>query len=141
VARFQLSREKIYKNEPPQAKLVFDYFQNLRNKHVVHDENAYSQSIPGAVLNKGDKPYKIEKILCFGAHSNTLEQGNYANLKLLIRKALEWVIAEFDAFCELVTKELEACSYEDLLKRDNVKYRAPTVEEISGNRRNKAEPD
>lgn len=136
AARFQLSREKIYKGEPPEARQAFDYFQNLRDKHVVHDQNAYSQSIPGAVLNKGEKSYKIEKILCLGAHVNTLEQGNYGNLTLLIKKALEWVIVEFDKCCELVTKDLEARPYEELLKREAAKYRAPTVEEISTNRRN-----
>ena len=31
AARFQLSREKIYKNEPPEAKHVFEYFQSLRD--------------------------------------------------------------------------------------------------------------
>lgn len=133
-ARFQLSRDKIYKWEPPEAKLAFDYFQNLRDKHVVHDENSYSQSLPGAVLNRGNKPYKIEKILCFGAHASTLEQGNYGNLKFLIQKALKWVVTEFDLCCDLVTKELEALSYEELLMRENVMYRVPTVEEISTNR-------
>ncbi len=137
AARFQLSREKIYKGEPPEAKQVFEYFQHLRDKHVVHDENSYSQSIPGAVLNRGDKPYKIEKILCLGAHANTLEQGNYNNLKLLIQKALAWVVAEFDTCCDVVTKELEALPYEDLLKRPEVTYRVPSAEEIGDNRKNR----
>lgn len=54
AARFQLNREKIYKNEPPEAMQSFEYFKHLRDKHVVHDANSYSQSIPGAVLNRGD---------------------------------------------------------------------------------------
>jgi hypothetical protein len=116
AARFQLSHKKIYRNEPPEARRVFEHFQHLRDKHVVHDENSYSQSIPGAVLNRGDKPYKIEKILCFEAHKNTLEQGSYGQLKLLIQKALAWVVSEFDTCCEIVTKELEAIPYDELLK-------------------------
>lgn len=137
AARFQLSREKIYKGEPPEAKQAFEYFPHLRDKHIGHDENAYAQSISGAVLNRGDKPYKVEKIFCFRVHGNTLEQGNYGNLKLLIQKALAWVVAEFDTCCEIVTKELEEIPYDELLKRPDATYRAPTVEEISENRKNR----
>lgn len=137
AARFQLSCEKIYRGEPSEAKQAFQYFQHLRDKHVVHDENSYAQSIPGAVVNRGDKLYKIEKILCFVAHGNTLEQDNYNNLKLLIQKALTWVVAEFDTCCDIVTKELEAIPYDELLKRLDVTYRVPSVEEIGGNRRDR----
>lgn len=135
AARFQLSQKKIYKDEPPEAKQAFDYFQHLRDKHVIHDENSYSQSIPGAVLNRGNKSYKIEKIICFAAHAGTLEQSNYSNLKLLIQKALNWVTREFDTCCELVTKELEKIPYNELIKRPEVKYRTPSADDISCNRR------
>jgi hypothetical protein len=137
AARFQLSAERIYKGEPPEALQAFQFFRNLRNKHVVHDENSYTQSIPGAVLNKGDKTYKIEKILCFSARAVVLEQDNYSNLKLLINKAHAWVINEFDACCAMVTQELELVPYGELLARDSVEYRAPTVDDIAKNRRAK----
>lgn len=137
AARFQLSREKIYKNEPQEALQAFEYFQHLRDKHVVHDENSYSQSIPAAALNRGDKPYKIEKVLCFSAHANTLEQSNYGNLKLLIQKALAWVVSEFDNCCNIITNDLEAVPYNELLKKPEVTYQTPGVEEIRSNRKNK----
>lgn len=137
AARFQLCSIKIYKNESPESMQVFEYFLNLRNKHVVHDENSYAQIIPGAVLNKGDKAYKIEKILCLEVHADTLGQENYSNLKLLIQKALAWVIAEFDTCCAIVTKELEAISYDNLLSKEDVNFRIPTVTELGKNRRTK----
>ena len=133
-ARFQLSAAKIYKGEPPGAKKAFEYFEDLRNKHFVHDENSYAQSIPGAVLNNGAKSYKIEKIVCFAAFGATLEQGNYGNLKLLIEKARAWVVTEFDSLCERLTGALEQESYEDLLARDAITYRVPTVDELSNAR-------
>lgn len=136
-ARFQLSAEKVYKAEPAEATVAFNYFRNLRNKHVVHDENSYAQSIPGAVLNKGDKKYKIEKILTLNAVANTLEQANFSNLKLLIGKAHTWVDSEFDTLCDILTRELEEESYEALLAKEAVSYRAPTVNEISKNRKRK----
>ena len=79
---------------------MFDYFKNLRNKHFIHDENSYAQSLPGAVLNKGNKPFKIEKIICVNTVAETLEQENYSNLQLLIEKARDWVDKEFEALFE-----------------------------------------
>jgi hypothetical protein len=85
-ARSQLSADKIFKGDTVGID-VFGYFLNLRNKHFIHDENSYAQSIPGALLNKGDKKFKIEKIVCFSAIAETLEQNNYDNLVLLIQKS------------------------------------------------------
>ena len=74
-ARFQLSAERILKGTPPEAAMAFDYFKGLRNKHIVHDENSCSQSIPGAILNNGNKAYKIEKIICFSAKAEPARGG------------------------------------------------------------------
>lgn len=134
-ARFQLVPEKLYKGESPVAFMAFNYFKGLRNKHLVHDENSYAQSIPGAVLNNGKKNYKVEKIVCFSAIGATLEQGNYGNLKLLIQKARVWVVSEFDALCERLAADLEKESYDKLLARDALTYRVPTVDDIPHDRK------
>ncbi len=133
--RFQLSAKRIYKDEAPEAMRVFAYFHDLRNKHFVHDENSYAQSIPGAILNRADKKYKIEKIVCFSARAATLGQENFANLKLLIEKARGWVASEFDTLCDILTKELEQESYAKLFEKDSLNYQVPTVEEIGKNRK------
>lgn len=129
-ARFQLAPDKLYKSEPAEAMMAFTYFKGLRNKHLVHDENSYAQSIPGAVLNNGTKTYKIEKIVCFMAVGASLEQGNYGNLKLLIKTARDWVAAEFDALCNRLTTDLEKETYEILMARKAITYRVPTVDEM-----------
>jgi hypothetical protein len=133
-ARFQLSERRIYKSEPEEVLIAFEYFKNLRNKHLIHDENSYAQSIPGAALNNGAKNYKIEKIICLSALGVTLEQDNYSNLKLLLSKAKAWVASEFDSLCERITESLEKECYEDLIARDAITYRVPTVDEISHSR-------
>lgn len=133
-ARFQLSAEKVLKIEPPEAMMAFNYFKGLRNKHLVHDENSYAQSIPGAILNKGNKEYKIEKIVCFTAIAVTLDQENYSNLKLLVQKSRSWVVAQFDVLCDALTEELEKEPYENLCTKEAVTYSVPTIDEISKNR-------
>jgi len=132
-ARFQLSAKKIYKGNAL-ALTAFNYFKDLRNKHFVHDENSYAQSIPGAVLNRRDKPYKIEKIVCFSAIAETLGQDNYSNLYLLIQTTKTWVEGEFDALCQALTKELEAKSYDDLYSLEAITYKAAAIDEINKNR-------
>jgi len=131
--RFQLSAKKVYKGNS-MALNAFSYFDNLRNKHVVHDENAYAQSIPGAILNKGDKPYKIEKVVCFSAMAETLCQDNYSNLHLLCQTAIAWVANEFTQLCEAQTKKLEAKSYDDLYRQEAITYTAPALDQISKKR-------
>ncbi len=113
-ARFQLSAQKVLKIEPPEAMMAFNYFRDLRNRHLVHDENSYAQSLPGAILNKGNKEYKIERIVCFAAIAATLAQDNYSNLKMLIQKSRAWVVDQFDKLCKLVTEELEKETYTNL---------------------------
>ena len=128
--RFKLQPAKIYKGEPAEAMLAFTYFKELRNRHVVHDENSYAQSLPGAVLNNGKKTYKIEKIVCFSAFGGTLDQGSYGNLELLVRLALKWVVAEFDLLCTRLTAELEQLPYQDLLSMKPLTYRMPRIDEL-----------
>jgi hypothetical protein len=128
--RFKLDPKKLYKKDPPTALIAFNYFNSLRNKHLVHDENSYAQGIPGAILNDGGKSYKIEKIVCITVFGATLTQENYTNLKLLTQKARAWVTSEFDSLCEKIAAELEMESYESLLAKNSLTYIVPTVGEI-----------
>ena len=133
ASRFQLDAAAIYKANPLAVE-NFDYFWDLRNKNIVHDENSYHQSIPGAALNDGSKAFKVEKIICFNAVAETLGQDNYNNLHLLISTALAWVTAQFDELCSLVTKELEAQPYETLFAREGIEYRTPHVQDVGRKR-------
>jgi hypothetical protein len=126
--RFQLSADSIYKGENL-ALENFEFFKNLRNKHLVHDENSYLQGIPGAVLNNGSKPYKIEKIVCLNALGETLGSENYSNLHLLISSALEWVIDQFEKLCNVLTTELESLPYDILASKRTMQYSKPTFED------------
>lgn len=72
-ARFQLDAARVYRGRPADALTAFTYFKDLRNKHMVHDESSYAQSVPGAVLNDGSQPHKVEKIVCLSMIGHTLE--------------------------------------------------------------------
>jgi hypothetical protein len=134
-ARFQLAAEKIYRTDPSEALRVFAYFKALRNKHLIHDENSYAQADPGAILSNESKPYKIEKIVCPAMISVTLEQANYANLKLLIEKALAWVISEFDLLCNQLSAELESEDRQSLMARPPLIANPTNPNEINSRRK------
>lgn len=133
-ARHQLNENKIYKGEPSEALEVFRYFVSMRNKNIVHDENSYTQCLPGAVLNKRDHQYKIAKIVCLNVVGSVSGQGNYSNLHLLVAKALKWVEAEYDSLCARLTRELEADDYENLLQKEGITYSKPCIEDASKRR-------
>lgn len=133
-SRFGLDANKVYKGDAG-ASEPFEFFESLRNKHIVHDENSFAQCLPGAVLNKQGMDHKIAKIVCFSAVGNTLEQDTYSNLHLLATRAREWVVEQFDELCELLTSELEAASYDALLALDSVTFTAPGTGDVHKSRR------
>ena len=132
-SRSSLSAEEIYK-EDAGGLSTFNYFRTLRNKHVAHDDNPYSQSLPGAILNRHDKSYKIEKVVCLSVTADTLNQSSYSNLNLLIETTKAWVASEFETLCQAVMDELETKPYDELYGREAITYRKPTVFEMKKNR-------
>lgn len=128
-SRGRLKVDDLFPNEPG-ALTAFEFFKSLRDKHIAHDENAWAQCLPSAVLNKKDANRKIAKIICSAFTGLSLEQSNYSNLRLLITRSMEWISKEFDQLCDTVITELETLSYEELYEREGVKYQAPGWTEV-----------
>ncbi len=132
-ARSKLNPKKVFKGDS-EAQEVYEYFRNLRNKHIAHDENAYSQCIPGAVLNGPNAQYKIAKIVCFSAVADTLDQGNYGNLHKMVTETLIHIDARFESLCSNLTAELEARSYGELDAMAEMTYSKPELGDIGKSR-------
>jgi len=128
-SRFSLDPKSVYKGDTG-AFEPYKYFDSLRNKHLVHDENSYTQCLPGAVLNKKDMDHKIAKIVCLNVIGDTLAQENYSNLHLLATRAREWVVAQFDQLCEVLTSEFEQTPYDELFALDGITYTAPGADDV-----------
>ena len=128
-SRFSLDPKKVYKGDTGSFE-PYRYFNSLRNKHLVHDENSYAQCLPGAVLNKKDMDHKIAKIVCLSVIGDTLSQDNYSNLHLLVTRAREWVVAQFDELCAVLTSELEAKPYDELFALDGITYTPPGADDV-----------
>lgn len=133
-SRRKLDPNIVFATEPEETHQAFLYFKNLRNKHIAHDDNAYLQALTGLALNDGSKAYKIERVLCFTILSNTMENGNYGNLLLLINKTKEYVDENFHILCDEITAKLDQRSYRDLLSFGGLEFKAPEFEELGKTR-------
>lgn len=117
-----------------QPREIHKYFMALRNRHVVHDDNAWLQVLTGAVISYPGKGYNIEKIICTSVQGQTLNEGNFGNLYLLIQEAIKWVETRFDALCESIGAELEKLPRERLLSEANLKFKAPEAKDVDSPR-------
>ena len=114
------------------ARASHQFFIDLRNKHLVHDENSYVQASTGAVIAQEGGDRKVERVICTKVTSVTLTDENLGILDRLIGEASKWVESRFDKLCEQITAQLEDQPYETLLAQpDMAPYRAPTANEVS----------
>ncbi|MBF3518082.1 hypothetical protein [Burkholderia pseudomallei] len=113
----------------------YRYFLELRNKHIIHDVNAYADCTPSAVLNRQDAEHTIAKITFLSRYAVTLEQDSFSNLTLLTKDATQAVEKEFDTLCDEITSELQKIPYSELLVVDSVTLTVPKLSELYGARK------
>lgn len=128
-SRFSLNAAQVYKGDVG-ALQAFAYFDSLRNKHLVHDDNSYTQCLVGAVLNKREVSPQIAKIIASSIVASVLGQENYQNLHLLATQARTWIVTQFDGLADVLTQELEAKAYEELLAMPEITYTAPGTSDV-----------
>lgn len=127
-ARKQLSAEKILMGQSG-AMDVFNYFLNIRNKHIVHDENPYSQSFAAVVLMKREAPYKVADILSIVFSAFLVDNDHFTSFLQLVNFTLDWVTTKLDELHNLLGKKYEQISYDELLSLPDVTYTAPMASE------------
>jgi hypothetical protein len=132
-ARGQLDARGVFKTQPG-ALPVFQYFDSLRNKHVLHDENAYTQSLVGIVINPTGSEYKVADVISMGINAVTVDQAHVSSFSELVRATLDWVIVERDKLHTALAAEYESRSRDALLALPNVTFTAPTVEQVVSTR-------
>jgi hypothetical protein len=133
-SRFSLSKKHVLHGEPAVAIEAFDFFHAMRNKHYAHDENAYLQSLPAAIINEKDDPDKIAKIVTLSFRADILGQENFNNLNLLVEASLKWVTEQYDAICVQLTEQLEQIDHATLLAYPHVEYAKPTLDDTAKSR-------
>ncbi|MCH8848509.1 MAG: hypothetical protein IIC32_06000 [Chloroflexi bacterium] len=127
--RYKLRFKAVYKGDSG-AKEPFEYFQSLRNKNIVHDENGYSQCLPGAVLNGPDAELKVPKVIFMTVVASTLGQDDWSNLHMLATRARDWISGSVDELSDAITEELNQLTYEELDGRPALEYSKPGPDDL-----------
>jgi hypothetical protein len=107
----------------------FKYYKAQRNKHMIHDENSYSQVAIVAVLNDGSHDKKIEGIRAMTLRFSDLNPQAHFNFSALLRWIQDWVAREYDEVTERIRIALEAKPMEKLKRMPAFTHRAPKVED------------
>lgn len=131
AARQPLEAGAVFAGDPD-GNEAFRYIRDLRNKHVVHDESALTYCAPGAILNARTAQQKIAKVVTLSLFAETLDQGNWNNARLLVEHTRSYVQGRYDDLATLITRDLEASSYDDLERSEGITPRIPgKVEDAS----------
>ncbi|MGM9515960.1 hypothetical protein ACS5PK_17050 [Roseateles sp. DB2] len=132
-SRIRLEPDEVF-SEADHARGTFKYFKDLRNKHLLHDENAYSQCLVGAVINQRQAQQKIADVVSIAVNANSADQGHYESFFPLLHFTHEWVVARIEALRLEIASDLEYESYESLLDRKPLSFCMPPAHEVSKRR-------
>lgn len=128
ASRARLSPDKIFPSG--EARDAYAYLDRLRNRHLVHDENDYSQALTGAVIGPESRASNVQDVLALSIVGKTLEPGMAQNLINLVMLALRYVEEQVDQITTVIVAELEAEPRETLLRRPLVSFHVPTADEV-----------
>lgn len=120
-ARFTLDSKVIYARFP-NALTAFDYFKDIRDKHVVHDENNYTLPLVGAVL---DGHSEVQDIVTFEITAQYGERENCQNLYNLISEALNFVEMQIVTVRAKVHEEISAMTPAERGRLTELDFRSP----------------
>ncbi len=110
---------------------AFEYFQHLRDKHVVHDENAYSQSLSAVALNARQAAFKVADVISMSITASTIDEQHIRSMLQLVNHTFGWVERKRDELHNMLGSRYESLSYDELLNLPNVTYTNPTASSIS----------
>jgi len=136
-SRANLDSGKVLIGASVEVRENFKFYKNLRNKHLIHDENSNSQVSVIAVLNDGSKPHKIEGVRAMTMQFDDFGAQSVINFKSVVNWALDFVRREFDPLLETIRAELETKSLKELQKLPPPQHTVPTVADVSRPRQKK----
>jgi hypothetical protein len=112
AAREMLSAETVFGIDTP-LRAAYDVLRMVRNRHVLHDENDWTQAVPYALLaDAGNDEPDLGDINCV-----VLEGTDYAHiaqLRSVVFYACNWIGLEIERHTEVIRAELQGRTYSEL---------------------------
>ena len=128
-ARTQLSEQKIFKGKP-KAQLAYKYFRALRDKHIIHDENPYSQGIVVVAINPPEAPDLLEKVFATTIHVYIINELELKRLSELIDSTYAWVREKRAELEKLLTETYSQWTREQLLALPDLTTTSPGLTDV-----------
>jgi hypothetical protein len=113
---------------------VFQYYKDLRDKHIIHDENPYSQAFTAVALNTKDSQFKVADIVSLSMNILTTDKEHIQSFSQLVQFTYEWVKIKHEELHNKLGAEYEKKDYETLLLLPDVIYQKPNADKVSEKR-------
>lgn len=133
VRKTKLKKEDIYVDRPEAIEL-FDYFLDLRNRHLAHDVNAFIQCAVGVVVNPDGNPQKIADAIAIPFRVVTARPDFLSKFLLLVATTQDWVDKRVSELFKLVCDEYTKLPHAELLALPALKTTIPSPADV-GKRR------
>lgn len=126
-SRLCLKKEKVFKGNI-EAMNAFNYFEALRDKHIVHDENSLNVITVGVVLGEGSEVIDVVSLKMQADTASS--QSDAQNLYNLIDHTLKYLASEVEICLQDCFKVLREKKPEELEKMLDVKVDWPDTSKV-----------
>lgn len=128
-----LKRDKILANFPLEAKAVFDYYKNLRDKFIVHDESRYAQVQIGMILESSkNHPFVdiFNGIFVAAKFEGESEVKGLQSFYQLVLAAITWTEKTIDELSDLIKAKYQDKPISDFQDFQPLQLQIPKNEEM-----------
>jgi hypothetical protein len=123
-ARMSLNAKKVYAGRDD-AMVVFHFYKNIRNKHIVHDENNHSYPLTGVVFGKNFED--VQDILSLTHHFLHEGKEELQNIYNLVDHAYKYVCKEVNVALAAAFEEVNAMTLEARRKMPQLQITVPVI--------------
>ena len=115
----------------PDLMPAYNFFLNLRDRHIVHDDNPYIKAYVGVYVHKENDMYTVEDVVSSVAIFDILDENRWRTFRELVQHTLDWNYAEKRRLQMLLKKECEEKSPEELDSLKELSITVPTLAQVS----------
>jgi hypothetical protein len=112
-ARANLSAEKIFTSA--ESIEAFNFFKALRNKHIAHDENSFSDAFVAAAINPSERGETVIEVVSLPFHLFIIGNLEIEQLRLLVDTTYDWVASSRVDLEKTLTSEYRQWTRDKLL--------------------------
>ena len=127
-ARSKLSATKIFNNA--ESAEIFKFFRALRNKHIVHDENPFSDALVAIAINASEQGEPVIEVFASPIHLFLIGGAEIERLRLLVDTTFEWVTSRRIELEKKLTSEYSQWTRDRLLALPDLKVSPPNSSDV-----------